>query len=303
MILSVIFPQSIKIRDVTLRDGLQNEPVFVETNQKINQINHLISAGFDRLEVTSFVHPKWVPAMKDADELANNLPMVQGVEYEALVPNKRGLDRFLTSKIHNALFFLSASTKHNKANLNKSTDESLLEIKDLIVETNKKGRKTIGAIATAFVCPFAGIVPYAEVERVAEYLVNQGVNELGLGDTIGKATPRQVYEYISRLAEKFPDIPIGLHLHDTYGYGLANVIAGIQAGVYLVDVAQAGLGGCPYAPGSPGNIKASSVVEFLEQQNIRTGLNIDILKELDSKFPQLLSDAKVLPKTEKCFSW
>ena len=293
----MIFPEKLKIRDVTLRDGLQNEPVFVETDQKINKIKNLIEAGFDRLEVTSFVHPKWVPAMKDADELGQNLPMARGVEYEALVPNKRGLDRFLNSKIHNALFFLSASTQHNQANLNKSSNESLIEIKYLIEETTKEGRKTIGAISTAFVCPFAGIVPYSEVERIAEYLVNNGVCELGLGDTIGKATPRQVYEYCSRLVEKFPDIPIGLHLHDTYGYGLANVMAGIQAGVQLIDVAQAGLGGCPYAPGSPGNIQASRVVKFLEKQNIKTGLDLEHLTTLDTEFPQLLGDSKGLTKT------
>ncbi|MGM7723180.1 hydroxymethylglutaryl-CoA lyase [Metabacillus sp. Hm71] len=293
----MIFPKRMKVRDVTLRDGLQNEPVFVETDQKINKIEQLIAAGFERLEVTSFVHPKWVPAMKDADELSQKLPMDHGVEYEALVPNQRGLSRFLDSKIHTALFFLSASTKHNQANLNKSTDESLLEIKDLIEETNKRGRRTIGAIATAFVCPFSGVVPYSEVERIAEFLVNNGANELGLGDTIGKATPKQVYEYCSRLAEKFPNIPIGLHLHDTYGYGLANVMAGIQAGVYLIDLAQAGLGGCPYAPGSPGNIQASRVVEFLEKQNIKTGLNLEMLKKFDGTFPQLLSDGQVVTKT------
>ncbi|MGM0875870.1 MAG: hydroxymethylglutaryl-CoA lyase [Bacillota bacterium] len=293
----MIFPEKLKIRDVTLRDGLQNEQVFVETEQKINKINDLITAGFDRLEVTSFVHPKWVPPMQDADELGQNLPMFRGVEYEALVPNRKGLDRFLHSKIHNALFFLSASTHHNKANLNKSTDESLVEIKGLIEETNKHGRKTIGAIATAFVCPFAGVVPYSEVERVALQLVNNGVNEIGLGDTIGKATPRMVYEYCSRLAEKFPNVPIGLHLHDTYGYGLANVFAGIQAGVYLVDVAQGGLGGCPYAPGSPGNIQASRVVEFLEQQNIKTGLDLEQLKKLDKEFPQLVKESNLYTKT------
>jgi hydroxymethylglutaryl-CoA lyase len=293
----MIFPEKLKIRDVTLRDGLQNEKVFVDTEQKINKINELITAGFDRLEVTSFVHPKWVPPMQDADELGQNLPMSRGVEYEALVPNQRGLDRFLKSKIHNALFFLSASNHHNEANLNKSTDESLGEIKKLIAETKKHGRKTIGAIATAFVCPFAGNVPYSEVERVAEQLINDGVDELGLGDTIGKATPRMVYEYCSRLAERFPNIPIGLHLHDTYGYGLANVIAGIQAGVYSVDVAQGGLGGCPYAPGSPGNIKASQVVEFLEQQNIKTGLDLKQLKKLDKEFPKLIKEATLLTKT------
>ncbi|MFE4810689.1 hydroxymethylglutaryl-CoA lyase [Peribacillus simplex] len=293
----MIFPEKLKIRDVTLRDGLQNEPVFVETDQKVNKIKNLIEAGFDRLEVTSFVHPKWVPAMQDADEIGQNLPMTRGVEYEALVPNRRGLDRFLNSKIHNALFFLSASTQHNQANLNKSSNESLIEIKDLIEQTTKEGRKTIGAISTAFVCPFAGIVPYSEVERIAEFLVKNGVCELGLGDTIGKATPKQVYEYCSRLAEKFPDVPIGLHLHDTYGYGLANVMAGIQAGVHLVDVAQAGLGGCPYAPGSPGNIQASRVVEFLEKQNIKTGLDLERVKNLDKAFRELLNNARNFKET------
>ncbi|KAF0824659.1 hydroxymethylglutaryl-CoA lyase [Cytobacillus firmus] len=292
----MFFPRKIMIRDVTLRDGLQNEPVFIETDEKIRKVKQLIEAGFTCLEVTSFVHPKWVPALKDADELSQSLPMDNGVEYEALVPNQRGLDRFLNSNIHNALFFLSASTKHNQANLNKSTDESLVEIKDLIEITNKNKRKSIGAIATAFVCPFAGIVPYEEVERVAEYLVNSGVNELGLGDTIGKATPRQVYEYCSRLAEKFPDIPVGLHLHDTYGYGLANVMAGIQAGVHSIDVAQAGLGGCPYAPGSPGNVQASTVAVFLEQQQINTGLNLEKIKELDVTFPKLIRNAKDVAK-------
>ena len=288
----MLFPEHLQIRDVTLRDGLQNEKVFVKTTQKVDKIKELIASGFDRLEVTSFVHPKWVPAMQDADELGQLLPITPGVEYEALVPNQRGLDRFLKSNVHNAVFFLSASTHHNQANLNKRTEDSLEEIKELIAETEKNGRKSIGAISTAFVCPFAGVVPYSEVEKIAEYLVQNGINELGLGDTIGKATPRQVYEYCSRLADKFPDIPIGLHLHDTYGYGLANVMAGIQAGVQLIDVAQAGLGGCPYAPGSPGNVQASQVVELLEKQNIKTGLDVEKLKQLDLDFSELLLNSE-----------
>lgn len=288
----MIFPEYLQIRDVTLRDGLQNEKVFVQTTQKADKIKELIAAGFTRLEVTSFVHPKWVPAMQDADELGQLLPITPGVEYEALVPNRRGLDRFFKSNVHNAVFFLSASTRHNQANLNKGTEDSLEEIKELIAETEKNGRKSIGAISTAFVCPFAGIVPYSEVEKVAEYLVQNGINELGLGDTIGKATPRQVYEYCRRLADKFPDVPIGLHLHDTYGYGLANVMAGIQAGVHLIDVAQAGLGGCPYAPGSPGNVQASKVVELLEKQNIKTGLDVEKLKQLDFDFTELLINSQ-----------
>ncbi|OCA91803.1 hydroxymethylglutaryl-CoA lyase [Pseudobacillus wudalianchiensis] len=290
----MIFPENLIIRDVTLRDGLQNEPVFVETDEKLKWLEGLINSGFQRLEVTSFVHPKWVPCLQDADDLAQQLPLLPGVEYDALVPNRRGLERFLQTNIHNAVFFLSASTHHNQANLNKSTNESLEEARELISETNYHGRGTFGGIATAFVCPYAGVVPYSEVERVAERLVAYGVKELGIGDTIGKATPRMVYEYCSRLSEKFPDIPISLHLHDTYGYGLANVLAGIQAGINMFDVAQAGLGGCPYAPGSPGNIQASRVVDFLEQQGIETGLKADTLKKFDGEFPELLKSKEAV---------
>ncbi|MEH7342372.1 hydroxymethylglutaryl-CoA lyase [Bacillus sp. JJ1532] len=282
------FPENVIIRDVTLRDGLQNEKAFMETEEKIKNLKKLILAGFNRIEVTSFVHPKWVPALSDADELAQQLPFQQGIEFDALVPNQRGLDRFLNTKIHNAVFFLSASNAHNKSNLNRSTDETLTEIEALIEQNNKAGRKSIGGIATAFVCPFDGTVPYSEVEKIAERLVNCGVSELGVGDTIGKATPRQIYEYCARLSDRFPDMPLSLHLHDTYGYGLANVLAGLQAGIQVIDVAQAGLGGCPYAPGAPGNIEGSKVVDFLEKQNINTGLDLQALKELDGGFNQFL---------------
>lgn len=293
----MIFPAQVEIRDVTLRDGLQNEAVFVETDQKIEKIEEIIAAGFKRIEVTSFVHPKWVPQMQDADELGQRLPIVPGVEYEALVPNQRGLDRFLQSNFHNAVLFLSASTAHNQANINKTTEESLKDLAELIEITNKNNRKSIGAISTAFVCPFSGVVPYEEVEKIAESLVDSGVAELGLGDTIGKASPKQVYEYCSRILDKFPDVPLSLHLHDTYGYGLANVLAGIQAGITLIDVAQAGLGGCPYAPGAPGNIQASKVIDFLERQEISTGIDIDRIKTLDTEFPKLINSSKVLTKS------
>ncbi|WP_241236392.1 hydroxymethylglutaryl-CoA lyase [Brevibacillus marinus] len=288
----MIFPEELTIRDVTLRDGLQNESIFVETDEKVKWIDRLLDAGFVRLEVTSFVHPKWIPALRDADELAQRLPARPGVEYEALVPNRRGWERFVNTNIHNAIFVLSASTRHNQANLNRTTDESLAEVVQLAGEAVRQGRKVMGGIATAFVCPYAGVVPYREVERIAERLVASGVNEIGLADTIGKATPRMVYEYCSRLRERFPDVSISLHLHDTYGYGLANVLAGIQAGARLFDVAQAGLGGCPYAPGAPGNVRASQVIQFLERQGIKTGLAIEKIRKLDEDFSRLLRAKK-----------
>lgn len=290
------FPRELVIRDVTLRDGLQNESRFVETNEKLKWVERLVEAGFTRLEVTSFVHPKWVPTMRDADELASRLPAKPGVSYEALVPNRRGLDRLLNTPIEKAIFVISASTHHNQANLNRTTDESLDEIKGMVEATIQNGKQAIGGIATAFVCPFSGIVPYEEVERIAQRLVDSGVHELGLGDTIGKATPKQVYEYSSRLMQKFPEVPISLHLHDTYGYGLSNILAAVQAGIGVFDVAQAGLGGCPFAPGSPGNLQASRVVEFLEHQEIKTGLQLDLLKTFDAEFPQLLMAGELVTR-------
>ncbi|SDI15212.1 hydroxymethylglutaryl-CoA lyase [Alteribacillus bidgolensis] len=284
----MIFPEEINVRDVTLRDGLQNENYHLSTENKLRWLDRIINAGFSCIEVTSFVHPKWVPALRDADELARQLPMLEGVEYEALIPNQKGLERFMNTGIGTAKFFLSASNAHNKANLNKTTDESLNAVGDLIQQARKDKRKIVGGIATAFTCPYSGNVPYSEVERIAERLIDSGVDELGLGDTIGTAAPKRVYEYCSKLADKFPDALISLHLHDTYGYGLTNVLAGMQAGVRLYDVAQAGLGGCPYAPGSPGNIKASQVLEFLERQDINFEIKLDDVKTFDREFPEVL---------------
>ncbi|WP_339226672.1 hydroxymethylglutaryl-CoA lyase [Oceanobacillus sp. FSL K6-2867] len=282
------FPEKVSIRDVTLRDGFQNEAVFIGTENKLIGLDVLIDAGFRRIEVTSFVHPKWVPALSDADELAKGLPKIQGIQYDALVPNRRGLERFLKTNIDTAVFFLSASTRHNEANLNRTTNESLVNVSDLISEIKSHSRKTMGAVATAFVCPYAGEVPYQEVERIVTTMVENGVDEVGLGDTIGKATPKMIYEYCSRIKDKYPDLTLSLHLHDTYGYALANIIAGIQSGVSIYDVAQAGLGGCPYAPGSPGNVQASQVVNFLENQRIETGINIDKLNNMDQMFQDMV---------------
>ena len=282
------FPESLSIRDVTLRDGLQNESVFIETEDKLTAINQIIDAGFKQIEVTSFVHPKWIPALSDADELAERLPRIKGIEYSALVPNSRGLERFLKSEIDTGVFFLSASTKHNEANLNRTTDESLKHVSDLITETKNQNRKTMGAVSTAFVCPYAGEVPYEAVERIVDKMVESGADEVGLADTIGKATPKMVYEYCSRIKDKYPDLTLSLHLHDTYGYALANIAASMQAGVHIYDVAQAGLGGCPYAPGAPGNVQASQVVNFLERQGIKTEINIDHLNEMDRTFYEMV---------------
>lgn len=283
------FPERIHLCDVTLRDGLQNESVFVQTDVKLALVDELQNAGFKSIEVTSFVHPKWIPALQDADELVSRLPDAADVEYRVLIPNQRGFNRFLASHIQTGVFFLSASTAHNEANVNRTTDESLQEVTELVAKTVLAGRKAAGAIATSFVCPYTGVVPYQNVERIADKLVEAGIEEIAIADTIGKANPRMIYERTSRLMNRHPKILWSLHLHDPQGYGYANVIAGIAAGITHFDVAQAGLGGCPYAPGAPGNLPADKIANFLNEQDMNTGLKLESLPHLADVFRQALT--------------
>ncbi len=278
------FPKSVQFRDVTLRDGLQNEANFVPTDTKLALLHQLLDAGFTSFEVTSFVHPKWVPALQDADELAMRLPHREGVEYRALIPNHKGMERFLAAPLHTGVFFLSASTAHNQANVNRTTEDSLDEIENLVAKLHTTNRRIVGSIATSFVCPYAGVVPFEAVDSIAERLVAAGAHELVIADTIGQATPRMVYERCSRLREQYPEVDISLHLHNSHGYGFANVLAGIAAGINVFDVAQAGLGGCPFAPGAPGNMEADAMHQFFEQQDIATGLHGDALASLRTAF-------------------
>ncbi len=288
------FPKHIQLRDVTLRDGLQNEPVFVATEEKLRLVSELVQAGFKSLEVTSFVRSDRILPLRDANEFAKQLPELEGIEYRALVPNQRGLSRLLETPVRTAVVFLSASTAHNEENVQRTTDESLAIVTDVARRAQSHGVKVVGAIATSFVCPFIGEVPFEDVRRVAAQLVEAGVSELSIADTIGRATPRMVYERCEALKLLFPDVPLALHLHDPRGYGLANVYAGIQAGVYDFDVAQAGLGGCPYAPLAPGNMRASLVQSFLEDQHIDTALDAERLVELDASFRKAVSEGQPL---------
>jgi hydroxymethylglutaryl-CoA lyase len=284
----VRFPHRIELRDVTLRDGLQNEGVFVDTAVKLTWLEHLLDAGFTTLEVTSFVRADRVPALRDAEDVAARLPKRYGVEYRALIPNQKGLDRLLETDIDTAVVFLSASTAHNEANVQRTTQQSLTMANEVVQRAVENGRSAIGAIATAFVCPFTGVVPLDDVLAIADTLVRNGVREVSVADTIGQATPRMIYERCQALKDYFPGIPISLHLHNAHGYGLSNVLAGIQAGVQRFDVTQAGLGGCPYAPGAPGNLRASQVARFLEEQGMSTGLDLQRLAEFDTSFRSVI---------------
>jgi hydroxymethylglutaryl-CoA lyase len=280
----------IRLHDVTLRDGLQNEAVFVPTETKLKLLGEIIQSGFTSLEVTSFVRGDRVPALRDADELVRLLPLPGGVEYRALVPNKRGLQRFLCSPLQTAVFFISASPAHNQANVQRTTEESLQEITRLLPSVIREGRQAVGAIATAFVCPFTGVVPDEQLELIVEQLVDSGVNEITLADTVGQARPEMVYERCAKIRERFPALQLSLHLHDSRGCGLANLLAGIEAGVHSFDVAQAGLGGCPYAPGAPGNLSAIQVLDCLAEQGYTTGFDREKIRQLDQYVRQTIKE-------------
>jgi hydroxymethylglutaryl-CoA lyase len=279
----------IRLRDVTLRDGLQSEAVFVSTKTKLDLLGRIVEAGFRTLEVTSFVRGDRVPALRDADELTQRLPFHVGVEYRALVPNRRGVERFLSSPVETAIFFISASSAHNEANIQRTTEESLKEMADLIRLVTGEGRQAVGAVATAFVCPYAGVVPDDPLQRILEVFAKSGVKELSLADTVGKATPDMVYERCAKIKNQFSFLDLSLHLHDSNGHGLDNMLAGIQSGVYSFDVAQVGLGGCPYAPGAPGNLSALRVMDCLAMHGIETGLDIRKVRQLDRLVQQMLN--------------
>jgi hydroxymethylglutaryl-CoA lyase len=264
--------------EVGPRDGLQNEPDNVPTAAKIELVTRLAVSGLRRVEITSFVSPKWIPQLADADELASALPVFPDVITSALVPNVQGYERFhAAGNLHVAAVFLSASETHNRKNVNCGIDEQIAKI-GAVVERAKQDRVPVRAyISTVCGCPYEGDVPVAAVAKLARRLFELEVAELSLGDTIGVGRPRQVRELVAAVANEGPLARIALHLHDTYGRALTNVWAGYEAGVRVFDAALAGLGGCPYAPGASGNVATEDVCDLFEREGIRTGVDLDQL--------------------------
>ncbi len=269
-------PTEVTVYEVGPRDGLQNESIPVPTAAKIAFISNLIDAGLRRIEVTSFVHPKWIPQLADADQVCAGLPEHTQARFSALVPNLRGLERAEKTRVHDVAIFLSASETHNQKNIHRSVQESLDEYVAVIAAAKKAGKGVRGYVSTVFGCPYEGKVPKAQVRRVVDALLAMGVDELSLGDTIGVATPIEVRDLSRELLAAYPAQAIALHLHNTRGTALANVLAGLDAGVRTFDSTAGGLGGCPYAPGASGNLATEDLVYMLHGMGISTG--IDLLK-------------------------
>jgi hydroxymethylglutaryl-CoA lyase len=269
---------AVLIYEVGPRDGLQNEPERVATEAKRELITRLALAGLRRIEITSFVSPRWIPQLADADELAATLPAFPGVVYSALVPNLQGYERFRAAGgAQVAAAFVSASETHNRKNVNCTIDEQLERTRAVVERAKSDGVPVRAYVSTVCGCPYEGAVAIGAVARLVRRLFELGVAEVSLGDTIGVGHPRQVRELVGVLAGEGPLERMALHLHDTYGRALANVQAGYEAGVRCFDASLAGLGGCPYAPGASGNVATEDVCDLFACEGIATGVDVERL--------------------------
>ncbi|GMX67445.1 hydroxymethylglutaryl-CoA lyase [Paenibacillus elgii] len=267
------WPASVTIKEVGPRDGLQNEKVFVSTEDKIAWINQLSGTGMKSIEITSFVNPKWIPALADAAEVAKGIERVPGIVYSALVPNRQGLERALEADVDEAAVFMSASETHNLRNINKSVDATFSVLKEVVQEALSAGKSVRGYVSTVFGCPYEGPVSVDEVIRVSEALFDMGIGELSLGDTIGIANPKQVQGVLNVLLKRFDTGKLALHFHDTRGTALANILVSLDMGITTFDASVGGLGGCPYAPGASGNVASEDLLYMLDTMGIQTGVH------------------------------
>ncbi|WP_028400264.1 hydroxymethylglutaryl-CoA lyase [Ectobacillus panaciterrae] len=278
-------PASVHIKEVGPRDGLQNETRIVETADKIQWLNLLSSTGLSYIEVSSFVHPKWIPALADASNVFAGIERKEGVTYAALVPNMNGLERALAVNADEINIFLSASETHNQKNINKSISQALEAVKEVTQQSLFAGKKVRGYVSTVFGCPYEGNVKTSAVEHLCEELFSYGIYEVSLGDTIGVANPLQVEQVLERLLKKFDSSLFAMHFHNTYGMALANVLKSLEAGITTFDSACGGLGGCPYAPGASGNVATNDLVHMLHQMGVQTNTNEEKLMQA-SRFIQ-----------------
>jgi hydroxymethylglutaryl-CoA lyase len=269
-------PASVSLREVGPRDGLQNEDP-VPTKAKIELIDALSRTGVKRIEAVSFVHPKAIPQMADADEVWAGITRNPEVRYSALVPNSRGAQRALDAGFREIEVVVSASDTHNRRNVNRSTAESLDDIAALIELLHAAGATAEVIVSTSWGCPFEGDVPIERVVSVVDRAVADGADRIAFGDTTGMATPGRVTALVTAVREKHPETPLLLHFHNTRGTALANVLAALQLGVTEFDASVGGLGGCPYAPGATGNLASEELVHMLEDMGVHTGVDLDAL--------------------------
>ena len=298
-------PERVTICEVGTRDGFQIEPDFIATEQKIEVVNLLSAAGLARIEVTSFVHPKAVPQLRDAEEVMARITRRAGTRYAALVPNEKGAVRAIDARVDAIHTVLSASESHNLANVNMTIAESLDKL-GAVLPVAAAAKVHVGCgISTSFGCPFEGDVPLPQLERVVARLVEMGARAVGLADTTGMANPRQVGRVLEHLVPRFPGVEWTLHTHDTRAMAIPNILAAMEHGVTNFDASIGGLGGCPFAPGASGNVCTEDLVHCLHAMGVQTGIDLDRLVGVSRRVQEIVGRAlpgqivKAGPSTRK----
>jgi len=272
-------PDRVSVYEVSLRDGLQNERATVPLRAKLRLVDALVAAGLKRIEITSFVSPKWIPQLADADEVAEHARPPEGVTFSALCPNARGLERASAAGIREIAVFISASETHNKKNVNKTVAETLAAFEETVGPALTLGMRVRAYVSTVWGCPYEGEVDPKRALDIARKLSAMGCYQVSLSDTIGAGTPRQTERILAMAFAELPREKIAMHMHDTRGTALANVLVGLEMGVRDFDASVGGLGGCPYAPGAAGNLATEDLVYMLQGMGVATGIDLERLVE------------------------
>jgi len=270
-------PQQVKIVEVGPRDGLQNEQQTISAAVKIELVDRLTAAGFVNIEAASFVSPKWVPQMASSSEVMQGITRRSGVIYSALAPNMKGFEAALAAGVDEVVIFGAASEAFSQKNINCSIAESIARFAAVAEAAKQHGKRLRAAVSCAFGCPFQGPVPLTAVADVVARLRDLGCDEIDIADTIGVATPNQVGPVMATAARIFPIARLAGHFHDTYGQGLANIYASLEAGITIYHASVAGLGGCPYAKGATGNVATEDVLYMMQGLGIATGIDLDLV--------------------------
>lgn len=271
------FPTKVKLIEVGVRDGLQNEPTPVPTNIKIELINKLVDSGLSVIEATSFVSPKWVPQLADQNEVMQRLPKIDSVTFPVLTPNMKGFENAIAAGAKEVAVFAAASESFSQKNINCSISESIDRFAPIFEKAQQMNIPVRGYVSCVLGCPYEGDISIDAVSKVATRLYQSGSYEISLGDTIGVGTPEKTKRLIEKLSQSIPLEKLAVHFHDTYGQALTNIYAALQMGISNIDSSVAGLGGCPYAKGASGNVASEDVVYLLNGLSISSGVNLEKL--------------------------
>jgi len=280
--------QRLFIQEVATRDGFQNEAQFIETADKIAMVDALSQCGYAKIEVTSFTSPKAIPVLRDAEQVMQGIQRNPAVEYTVLVPNVRGAERALACAIDEANLVMSVSETHNRSNLRMTRDQSFAQLKEVAIAIGTGPVAINVSLSTVFGCPMEGDVPPSQVLRWVEDFANLGARGVTLCDTTGMAYPSQVQALSAAVRERFPELQLTLHFHNTRGMALANALAAIEAGIDRFDASLGGLGGCPYAPGASGNVCTEDLVHMLQLMGYDTGVDLNRVLAAAARLPQLI---------------